>query len=166
MYLIYRKIGGYAMKNIKICCVSSSGGHWVEMTSLNRIFKKYSCFFVTEEGPQVKEAKYDTIFCVDKISRKDKDFIVNFIKLWMDALRIIRQEKPNVIFSTGALVSVPFCYVGKLLGCKVIYIESFARVENRSLTGRIVNRIADLFIVQWESMLKLYPKAVYGGKVF
>ena len=26
--------------------------------------------------------------------------------------------------------------------------------------------IADLFIVQWEEMLKLYPKAVYGGAIY
>lgn len=52
------------------------------------------------------------------------------------------------------------------MGKKIIYIESFARVHNPSLTGRLVYKIADLFIVQWEDMLKVYDKAVLGGGFF
>ena len=53
-----------------------------------------------------------------------------------------------------------------LFGSKIIYIETFANSETKSLTGRLVYPIADLFIVQWESMLKLYPKAIYGGWIY
>ena len=49
---------------------------------------------------------------------------------------------------------------------KIIYIESFARVDEASLTGKLMYPIADKFIVQWEEMLKLYPKAVYGGAIY
>ena len=49
---------------------------------------------------------------------------------------------------------------------KVIYLETFARVNDRSLTGRLVYPIADLFLVQWESLLEFYPKAKYVGGVF
>ena len=76
------------------------------------------------------------------------------------------QEKPEVIITTGALIAFPFCLIGKLKKTKVIYIESFARVNNKSLTGKLVYPFADLFIVQWESMLELYPKAKYTGGIF
>ena len=49
---------------------------------------------------------------------------------------------------------------------KIIYIESFARVDNASLTGKLFYKIADVFIVQWEELLKIYPKAIYGGGIF
>ena len=58
------------------------------------------------------------------------------------------------------------CYVAKIFRKKVIYIESFANVETKTLSGRLVYPIANVFIVQWHSMLKLYPKAVYGGWIF
>ena len=38
--------------------------------------------------------------------------------------------------------------------------------NNRSLTGRLVYPFADLFLVQWESLLELYPKAKYVGGIF
>ncbi len=78
------------------------------------------------------------------------------------------KEKPDVIISTGALATVPFCIAGKLMKKKVIYIESFARVDSPSLTGKIMYKLklADLFIVQWVEMLQFFPKAVVGGRIF
>lgn len=154
------------MDKLKMCCIASSGGHWVELTALNEIISIYDSFFITEAGAQADSAKCEKIYRVNKISRRDKDFLLKFLKLWIAAIKIMRKERPKVILTTGALIAVPFCYVGKLFGSKIIYIESFARVNQPSLTGKIMYPIADIFIVQWESMLKCYPKAVYGGKVF
>ena len=78
----------------------------------------------------------------------------------------MRKEQPDVVITTGALLAFPFCLLAKLMGKKVVYIESFARVYDKSLTGKLVYPFADLFIVQWESMLKCYPKAVYTGGIF
>ncbi len=76
------------------------------------------------------------------------------------------KEKPDIIVSTGALVTCPISLLGKLMRKKIIYIESFARVDNASLTGKLFYKIADVFIVQWEELLKIYPKAIYGGGIF
>ena len=58
------------------------------------------------------------------------------------------------------------CLIGHIFGSKIIYIETFANSKSKSKTGKIVYKFADLFIVQWESMLELYPNAVYGGWIF
>jgi hypothetical protein len=58
------------------------------------------------------------------------------------------------------------CCIGKIFGSKIVYIESFANIHTKSVTGKVVYLFADLFIVQWESMLKLYPKAKLGGWIF
>ena len=58
------------------------------------------------------------------------------------------------------------CYIGKLFGSKVIFIETFANSKTKTLSGRMIYPIADLFIVQWEEMLELYPNAVYGGWIY
>ena len=62
--------------------------------------------------------------------------------------------------------ALPICIIGKIFGSKVIYIETFANRNKKTATGRLIYPIADLFIVQWEDMLKLYPKAVYGGSIY
>ena len=58
------------------------------------------------------------------------------------------------------------CCIGKLLGSKIIYIESFANITTKTITGKFLYPIADKFIVQWDSMKKLYPDAVVGGWIF
>ena len=58
------------------------------------------------------------------------------------------------------------CLIGKIFGSKVIYIETFANIHTKTITGRLIYKVADLFVVQWESMLELYPKATYGGWIY
>ena len=68
--------------------------------------------------------------------------------------------------TTGAHTAGPMCYIGKILGSRIIYIESFANISTKTITGKLVYPIADRFYVQWEDMKKLYPDAVYGGWIF
>ena len=89
-------------------------------------------------------------------------FSFNIIKSFYLFIKI----RPEYIITTGAHTAVPMCYIGKLFRRKIIYIETFANMNTKTLTGKLVYPIADLFVVQWESMLKLYPKAVYGGWIF
>jgi hypothetical protein len=52
------------------------------------------------------------------------------------------------------------------MGKKLIYIEVFDRIDKSTLTGRLVYPIADKFIVQWDEMKKVYPKAINLGSIF
>ena len=82
------------------------------------------------------------------------------------SLYIYFKIKPKIVITTGTHTAVPMCYIAKIFGSKVIFIETFANRETKTLAGRFVYPIADLFIVQWEEMLKIYPKAVYFGGVY
>lgn len=150
----------------RACFLASSGGHWEELMCLKEIAAEYDSFFVTEEGGQVRDANLKRIYTVPQINRHEKRFLIHFVRLFARAIKILGLEKPDFIITTGALIAFPFCLIGKIRGAKVIYIESFARVDDRSLTGRLVYPLADLFLVQWESMLRLYPKAKYVGGIF
>jgi len=151
---------------VKACFIASSGGHWEELMCLKPIAQEHDTFYVTEAGGQAKDSSLENIYLLPQINRRQKDFLWRFLKLMVSAGKIMRREKPEFLVTTGALIAFPFCLYGKLLGTKVIYIESFARVSDRSLTGRLVYPIADLFLVQWESLLELYPKAKYVGGIF
>ncbi|MBQ9590097.1 MAG: polysaccharide biosynthesis protein [Butyrivibrio sp.] len=151
---------------IKIAFVASSGGHLEEISRLKAIEENYNCFLVTEKSDfEVKD------FCkkryyVPMMNRRQMSFIPKFMLLFLKTWMILLKEKPDFIITTGALVAYPFCVVGKLLGIKVIYVESFARVNEPSLTGKLVYNMSDLFMVQWEDMLEKYPKSMLGGSIF
>ena len=151
----------------KCCFAASMGGHLEEIACLKEIANaSEESFLLTEKG-----GFQEINFCsrtrhVMQINRKELLFPIKFVLLFIQSLIILMQERPDVIISTGALATFPICFLGKLLGNKVIYIESFARVDEPSLTGKLMYHVADLFIVQWKEMMKFYPKAVYGGGIF
>lgn len=153
-------------KRKKVCFAASSGGHWEELMCLRPVFEKHDVFFVTEEGGQASDCEFDNMYVVPQINRREKKFIFKFLSLFAKASKIMKKERPDAIVTTGALVTYPLCVCAKLRGAKIIYIESFARVNNKSLTGKLIYPIADLFLVQWETMLECYPKAKYVGGIF
>lgn len=92
--------------------------------------------------------------------------IKNLIRNTFLAVRILRKEKPDLLISSGAAVAVPFFYIAKLMGKKLIYIEVYDRIDKPTLTGRLVYPIVDSFIVQWEEQKQVYKKAVNFGSIF
>lgn len=100
--------------------------------------------------------------CYYPTNRSAKALVINT----MLAIRLLLKERPDVIISSGAAVAVPFFYIGKLLGSKLIYIEVFDRIDKPTITGKIVYPIVDKFIVQWEEMKRVYPKAINLGSIF
>jgi UDP-N-acetylglucosamine:LPS N-acetylglucosamine transferase len=66
--------------------------------------------------------------------------------------------------STGAALAVPFFVVGRLLGVRLVYVESFTRVQRPALAGRMVYPFADAFFVQWPTSSRR-KRAIYAGSV-
>lgn len=153
-------------KNLKIAFIASSGGHLEEISRLKQIEEKYDSILITEKSGFKLSNFGNKVYYIPQINRREILFIPKFIFLYFKALFLLKKEKPDFIITTGALAAYPFCVIGKILGIKLVYIESFARVHRPSLTGRLLYNSADLFVVQWEDMLELYPKSVLGGGIF
>jgi len=149
---------------VKICLVCSHGGHLVQMMRLLDAFKEHDYFFVTYNSEVTKNLENAYLIKFEGWDLKGKILLIKSI---IKAIKILIKEKPDVIISTGGgEIAVPFCYVGKVLGAKVIFIETLSRITTPSRGGQLVYPIADLFLVQWESLLKKYGgKAKYWGKV-
>ena len=153
-----------ANDKIKVCLVGSSGGHLNHLYMLKPFWEEKDRFWVTFDKEDSRsllkgEKMYPVYF---PSNRSLKALIINTHR----ARKILKKEKPDLIITSGAAPAVPFIYLGKLKGAKVIYIEPFDRVNTRSLTGRLCYRVADVFVVQWEEMKKFYPKAVCWGSIF
>lgn len=100
--------------------------------------------------------------CYYPTNRSLKALIKNTKIAW----KVLRKEKPDLIISSGAAVAVPFFYLGKLFGAKLVYIEVFDRIDKPTMTGKMVYPIVDKFIVQWEEQKEVYPKAINLGSIF
>lgn len=154
----------------KILFISSCGGHLTELLQLKSMFKKYDYQIITEKTKNTIDLKDKYQDKVHYMIYGTKDhFLIYPFKLLMNcfiSLFYFFKFRPDYIISTGAHTAGPMCIIGKIFGKKIIFIETFANINKKTITGKLVYPIADLFIVQWESMLKLYPNAVYGGWLF
>lgn len=151
-------------KKIKLCLTCSAGGHLTELSQIGECYSKYRRFFITFKREDTKElAKQERVYFVEDPSRNP----INLIKCLFQTFSILKKERPNVIISTGAGVAVPTCFLGKFLfKSKIIFIESFCRIKEPSLSGKLIYPISDLFLVQWKNLLKFYgKKAIYRGSV-
>lgn len=148
---------------MKLCLVSSSGGHLFHLDLLRPFWSKYNRFWVTSKKEDALDILKDenVYWAFYPTPRNLKNLIRNTALAW----KVLRQERPDVIVSTGAAVAVPFFYVGKLFGCTIVFIEVYDRISTPTLTGKLVHPIADLFVVQWEEQKKFYPKGVLLGQI-
>lgn len=149
---------------MKVCLVGSSGGHLTHLYMLKPFWENKERFWVTFDKEDARsllegEKMYPCYFPTNRN-------IKNLIRNTFVALKVLKKEKPDVIISSGAAVAVPFFYLGKLFGAKLLYIEVFDRIDKSTMTGKIVYPIVDKFIVQWDEQKKVYPKAVNLGSIF
>ena len=158
------------MKKKKVMFISSTGGHLDELMQLKSMFEKYEYHIVTENTKSNLNLKnkYPKKVSYLVYGTKEQPLIYPFKLLFncFKSLFIYIKFRPKYIVTTGAHTAGPMCCLGKIFGSKIIYIETFANSKTKSVTGSLVYKFADLFIVQWEDMLKLYPKATYGGWIF
>lgn len=151
-------------KKIKICLVGSSGGHLTHLYMLKPLWEDNERFWVTfdkmDANSILKEEK--VYHCHFPTNRNIK----NLIKNTFLAIKLLKKERPDIIISSGAAVAVPFFYLGKLFKAKTVYIEVFDRIDKPTMTGKLVYPVTDKFIVQWDEMKKVYPKAINLGSIF
>ncbi len=158
------------MSKKNVMFIASTGGHLEELLQLSPMFDKYNYYLITEKTKS-------NMYLKDKYKGKvsylvygtKHHFLTYPFKLFCNcfiSLHYYLRYRPDYIITTGVHTAGPMCCLGKIFGSKVIYIETFANIHSKSMSGKLVYPIADMFIVQWESMKKLYPNSVYGGWIF
>ncbi len=153
----------------KVLFISSTGGHLNELLQLKKTMKKYDSYIITEKTKSTMSLKnkyQDKIYYLVYGTKSHFSYIYKFPYNAIKSFYYFLKIRPQVVVTTGAHTAVVMCYIAKLFRKKVIYIETFANIHTKTMSGKLVYPIADMFIVQWKSMLKLYPKAVYGGWIF
>ena len=153
----------------RVIFIATTGGHLSEILVLKPLFKKYDTTLVTEKTKTTSDLvkKYPHVYYL-MFGSDRHNILVYGIRLILNAFKslfIYLIVWPDVIVSTGAHFAGPMLCLGKEIDSKVIFIETLANSSKRSATGNLIYQIADLFIVRWDEMLKLYPKAIKRGGV-
>ncbi len=154
----------------KVIFISSTGGHLSELMQLKGIFNKYDYHIITEKNDttlKLKEKYGDRInYLVYGARNYMLSYMFKFPYNILKSLILFLKIRPDVIVTTGAHTAVPMCYIAKLFKKKIIFIETYARVNSKSMSGKMINKIADVFLVQHEEMLDVYENAVYKGELY
>ena len=157
-------------KQKKIILICSDGGHLAQILELEPMFLKYNYLLITEETEATKSLKhkYNILFLKSR-PEGTKRSLLFFYSLFLNlilSLKVLVSHFPKAIITTGSHTAVPICFLGKILGVKIIWILSFARIRTRAKSANMVYPFADKFIVQWQPVQKLYPKSIYLGGIY
>jgi UDP-N-acetylglucosamine:LPS N-acetylglucosamine transferase len=147
----------------KLALIASSGGHLYQLHSLREFWgdkERFWISFPTEDAKYLLSSE-KVYWAYYPTNRNFKNLVKNLLL----ALKILRQERPHALMSTGAGVCVPFIIAGRFLGIKTLYLESITRNEELSLSARLVYPFVDKLLVQWPDLAKKYKKAEFRGRI-
>ena len=91
--------------------------------------------------------------------------IVRTLLVAFRCFAVVLRERPDVVLSTGAAAGFLVCFWGKLLGAKVVWVDSIANVSGLSMSGRMVRPFADLVLSQWPDVAAKYKRVEYRGEL-
>ena len=148
---------------LRICLAASAGGHLSQLLKLNESWKSHHTFVVTTNVLMWQKLReHGTVYVVGECNRQHPIRVAQVLRR---CIGIMLRERPDAVISTGAAAGCILCFLGKILGAKVIWIDSIANVEQISLSGRMVRYIADLFLVQWPDLVHRYRKVKFSGSL-
>lgn len=147
----------------RVLLVCSPGGHLQQMLALAPAWRDLEHHWVTLRAPDTEHelAGEPVTYAHGPTNRS----IAKLARNMLLARRVLRALDPDVVLSTGAALAVPFLLGARLRGRRAVYVESFTRVHDLSLSGRIVYPFASAVFVQWPSLAERRPRARYVGSV-
>lgn len=156
---------------MKVLVVLGDGGHSAQMFRLLELLgPNYEYSYVMATTDSVSEGKITWKGPVYRVpaplgKHAHHRSPIRAIGPILRQLIVLLRVHPKTILSMGANIAIPVSVFGRLMGVKVIHIETGSRIYSMSSTGKLMYRIAHLFFVQWESLQKDYPRAIYAGRL-
>lgn len=148
---------------MRILITCSGGGHLAQAFALESWWRQHErtwVTFPTEDtrarlrGEHVIECHYPTVRSVPNLLRNTGL-----------ARRVLRELEPDLVFSTGAAIAVPFFTLARRYGARTAHLEPVDRITQPSISGKLLYPFADQFFVQWESLQEVLPDSTYVGLV-
>lgn len=155
---------------MKICLTANSGGHLNQLLQLQPFYTNYEYFFITNRtGFSEELSRTAKVYFVEKFIMKEiisKFQLFKPLKNLLQSIIPLIREKPDLIITTGAGVSLGACIIGKVIRSRIVFIESIARTSTPSSFGKVIKHLADKTYVQWPELQKYYKDSEYAGIIF
>jgi UDP-N-acetylglucosamine:LPS N-acetylglucosamine transferase len=155
--------------SVDVLLVCSTGGHLVQLVALREVWEAVPHAWVTFDKSDARTLLHDetVVYAFGPTNRTFgivafRNTVRNILLAW----RVIGRLRPCVVLTTGAGVAVPFAWVGRLRQARVVYVESFTRIDRPSLSCKLIAPIADRIYGQWPEFATSVRKARYAGSVF
>jgi beta-1,4-N-acetylglucosaminyltransferase len=159
-------------EHMKLLIVLGEGGHTMQLLKLVELLgNRYDYHYIVSKEDDLSVSRIKCPGPIHSLTRpREKrsrrlDAIFRTILSGIQSLWVLLRVRPEAIVSMGPAIAVPVSVVGKLLGARIIFVETGSRVKTLSLTGRIMYHWADLFLVQWPQLAKKLPRAIYAGRL-
>jgi UDP-N-acetylglucosamine:LPS N-acetylglucosamine transferase len=134
-----------------------------QLMALSESWKGKETFFVTTASFVKDDINgFGDVYVVGECNRQHP---VRVLKVFLKCVKIVVKEKPDTVISTGAAAGCMICFLAKIFGAKIVWIDSITNVKKVSLSGRLVKHIADLFLVQWPDLAVKHKGIEYAGAV-
>jgi UDP-N-acetylglucosamine:LPS N-acetylglucosamine transferase len=146
-----------------VLLVASSGGHLLQLLTLSDAWRGLPTVWVSNDKEDARSllAGERAHYLPGPYSRNLRSLLAN-LRL---AVSLVIRERPTTVLTTGADIAVPFAWIGRLFGARVVYVESFTRIETVSLSCKLIKPVADRVYVQWPELLAALPDARFVGAV-
>lgn len=151
-------------QGVDLLLVCSSGGHLLQLCALREAWEGLDRAWVSFDKSDVRSllAGERVIHAHGPTNRN----LGNLLRNGILAVKLIRDMRPRAVLTTGAGVAVPFAWVARLYGARVVYVESMTRIEGPSLSMRMIAPVASRLYVQWPELAPRVRRARFAGRVF
>ena len=155
------RAAGVRRADVLLAC--SSGGHLLQLLALREVWEPYERVWVTDDRSDTRSLLEGepVVFAYWPTSRTIRTLPRNFTLAW----RVVRRVRPAVVLTTGASTAVPFAWLARLHGARIVYVETLTRIDQPSLTCRLLAPIADRVYVQWPELRARVRGSRYVGSV-
>jgi hypothetical protein len=148
----------------KILFVCSSGGHLSYLTRLRPWWEHRDRVWVTFDKPDARGALEDerVVWGHHPVTRN----VPNLLRNVGLAVKTIRRERPDVVFTSGAGIGLPFIWIGRLFGCRTVYLEVLDRLVTPTMNAKLSQPATELFLTQLPQQHDFFPKSLLVGPVY
>jgi beta-1,4-N-acetylglucosaminyltransferase len=157
---------------VKLLVILGEGGHTAELLNLvDLLGQNYDYYYTVSKEDNLSASRIKLSGPIYRFSRPRGKYtgkltaIFRTVVVGIQSFWILLRIRPAAILSSGPAIAVPVSVVGKLLGVRIIFVETGSRVRTVSLTGRIMYHLADLFFVQWPHLKERLPRAIFAGRL-
>lgn len=138
---------------------------------IDELKQEYDCFYIGTSGIEKEKLKDCNIeyYEIPAIKLVRGRYLINLkipfvlIKSILKAKQILKEIKPDVIFSKGGYVSLPVCIAGRMLKIPIVAHESD---YSFGLANKIILKVCNKMCVNFKNLERKNKKVIYTGPIF